>query len=113
MDELQGIINRFGRLDEISVSHTRYPERDFELIDAVRGDADKGHSVRKLAEMLGIEAGQTMAIGDNHADEAMLEFAGHPFVVANAQDGLKQRWPVVPSNDDNGVALAIDTYLQP
>ncbi len=111
MDELRGIIDGFGRLDEISVSHTRYPERDFELIDAVRSDADKGHAVRKLAEMLGIEAGQTMAIGDNHADEAMLEFAGHPFVVANAADGLKRRWPVVPSNDENGVARAIQFRL--
>ena len=113
MDELRGIIDGFGRLDEISVSHTRYPERDFELIDAVRSDADKGHAVRKLADMLGIDAGQTMAIGDNHADEAMLEFAGLPFVVANAQDALKRRWPVIPSNDDNGVALAIDTHLEP
>ena len=111
MDELRGIIDGFERLDEVSVSHTRYPERDFELIDAVRSDADKGHAVRKLADMLGIDAGQTMAIGDNYADEAMLEFAGHPFVVANAQAALKRRWPVIPSNDDNGVALAIDTHL--
>ena len=113
MDELRGVIDGFGSLDNISVSHTRYPERDFELIDAVRCDADKGHAVRKLAEMLGIAAGRTMAIGDNHADEAMLEFAGHPFVVANAQDELKRRWPVIPSNDEDGVALAIDARLPP
>lgn len=111
MSEVADLIHGFENLQDISISQTTYPDRDFELIDVVRRDADKGHALRGLAEMLGIEARDIMAIGDNHADVGMLEFAGLSFVVANAQDQLKQRWTVIPSNDENGVAWAIDEHL--
>ena len=48
-----------------------------------------------------------MAIGDNHNDLEMLEFAGVAVVMGNASNELKQNgWKVTGSNAENGVAQA-------
>ena len=41
-----------------------------------------------------------MAIGDNHNDVEMLEFAGHPVIMGNACEELRGRgWSVTLGND--------------
>jgi hydroxymethylpyrimidine pyrophosphatase-like HAD family hydrolase len=53
-----------------------------------------------------------MAIGDNYNDIEMLEFAGFPFVMANASEDLKQSgWAVTLDNEACGVAAAIQEVL--
>jgi hydroxymethylpyrimidine pyrophosphatase-like HAD family hydrolase len=53
-----------------------------------------------------------MAVGDNLNDLEMLEFAGTPVVMANALPELKARgWAATASNDDAGVARAIETFV--
>jgi hydroxymethylpyrimidine pyrophosphatase-like HAD family hydrolase len=55
-----------------------------------------------------------MAVGDNHNDLGMLEFAGVPVVMANAVDDLKERgWPVTAHQDDAGLADAIRRFALP
>jgi hydroxymethylpyrimidine pyrophosphatase-like HAD family hydrolase len=50
-----------------------------------------------------------MAIGDNHNDVEMLEFAGHPVIMGNACEELRARgWSVTLDNAHNGVAAAIE-----
>ena len=59
----------------------------------------------------GFQRDETMAIGDNHNDREMLEFAGVPVVMANCVDELKTTgWRATLSNDEAGVAAAIETY---
>ncbi len=52
-----------------------------------------------------------MAIGDNFNDLDMLEFAGTPIVIGNAAPELQQRFQTVLSNDESGVALAIEQFV--
>jgi hydroxymethylpyrimidine pyrophosphatase-like HAD family hydrolase len=53
-----------------------------------------------------------MAIGDNFNDLEMLEFAGQPVVMANCAAGLaRDGWPITLSNDQDGVARAIENYV--
>ena len=53
-----------------------------------------------------------MAVGDNLNDLQMLEFAGQPVLMGNAVPELKARgWSVTASNDDAGVARAIEERL--
>jgi len=53
-----------------------------------------------------------MAIGDNHNDGEMLEFAGRPVVMANAEPGVcRDGWAVTLSNDEDGVAAAVERYV--
>jgi hydroxymethylpyrimidine pyrophosphatase-like HAD family hydrolase len=53
-----------------------------------------------------------MAIGDNYNDIEMLEFAGVPVIMGNACDELKQNgWMVTRSNNESGVAAAIEQLI--
>lgn len=54
---------------------------------------------------------EVLAIGDNHNDLEMLDFAGIPVVMGNGVPELKERgWHVTRSNDECGVAAAIERF---
>jgi hypothetical protein len=54
-----------------------------------------------------------MAIGDNYNDIEMLEFAGHPYIMGNATEELRDRgWNTTLSNNEHGVANAIEAALE-
>lgn len=71
--------------------------------------ATKGIALQYLAQSLGIEAQEVMAIGDSPNDLDMLEYAGWGVAMANAVQEVRQiaRY-VTLSNDDDGVAEAIE-----
>ncbi len=54
-----------------------------------------------------------MAVGDNYNDLEMLLFAGTGVVMANAPLSLRQLEGLYPtaSNDEDGVALAIQKFI--
>jgi hydroxymethylpyrimidine pyrophosphatase-like HAD family hydrolase len=54
-----------------------------------------------------------MAIGDNFNDLGMLEFAGTPVVMGNADSGLLNRpeFYKTDSNNEGGVAAAIRRFI--
>jgi len=53
-----------------------------------------------------------MAVGDNWNDEGMLTRAGRGFVMGNADPEMHRLGlPVLPTNDEDGVAVAIETHL--
>ena len=94
------------------VALTEYQHRDFSLVDVIRKGVSKGSAVRELASRHGIAAADVMAVGDNLNDLPMLEFAGCPVLMANALPELKTRgWTVTGSNDEAGVAQAIETFV--
>jgi Cof subfamily protein (haloacid dehalogenase superfamily) len=95
--------------DEVTVVRTEYPARDLCIVDVLNRNCSKGHALERWANYRGIPREQVMAIGDNFNDLEMLAFAGVPFIMGNACEELKaQGWPVTLSNDENGVAAAIE-----
>lgn len=75
--------------------------------------ASKGYATRFLAEeLLGFEASQVMAIGDNFNDAEMLEYVGLSVAMGNAPKPIQQmaQW-VAPSVEEDGVATAIKKFL--
>jgi Cof subfamily protein (haloacid dehalogenase superfamily) len=99
-------------LEEITVLKTQYDHRNLCIVDILNRDCSKGHALERFAKSRGIERQEIMAIGDNYNDIEMLRFAGHPFIMANASQELKQNgWPVTLSNDESGVAAAIEQVL--
>ena len=91
---------------------TEYEHRDFSLVDVVRSGCSKGTALERLAALRGIPAAEVMAMGDNLNDLQMLEFAGTPVLMGNALPELKARgWPVTGTNDEAGVAAAIETFI--
>ncbi len=65
-----------------------------------------------LTDQLGISHDELMCCGDAPNDMAMLELAGIGVAVANAWGGLKDHADYVTgSNDDDGVAMAIEKFV--
>jgi len=101
-----------GRTPTFEVTLTEYEHRDFSLVDVISDGCSKGSTLGRWAESRGIPAREVMAVGDNLNDLEMLEFAGTPVLMGNALPELKARgWPVTATNDDCGVARAIETFV--
>jgi Cof subfamily protein (haloacid dehalogenase superfamily) len=99
---------------QVTVLRTEYPARDLSMIDVLNAGCSKGHALARWAEHRGFRCGEVMAIGDNHNDVEMLEFAGHPVIMGNACEELRGRgWTVTLGNDACGVAAAVEGVLGP
>jgi len=98
--------------DRITVLKTRYDARDLVIIDVLNRGCSKGHALERWARHRGLGREGVMAIGDNYNDIEMLEFAGVPVIMGNAREDLKQNgWRVTLSNEQSGVAAAVEEVL--
>jgi Cof subfamily protein (haloacid dehalogenase superfamily) len=97
---------------DITVLRTEYEARDLSMVDVLNQGCSKGHALQRWAHHRGIPREEVMAIGDNYNDIEMLAFAGVPFIMGNAAEELRREgWTVTRSNDQNGVAAAIEQVL--
>ncbi|AFY75835.1 MAG: Cof-type HAD-IIB family hydrolase [Hydrococcus sp. C42_A2020_068] len=83
------------------------------FLEATHPHANKGSAVRYLSEqILGLEAKNVMAVGDNFNDAQMLQYAGTSIAMGNAPTALQELadW-VAPSVEEDGVAVAIEKFL--
>jgi len=95
-----------------SLARTEYPEEDLALLDVLGVEATKSKALEFLASLLGIDLSSTMAVGDNWNDLEMLETAGLGVIMGNADPELRSRGLAdTRSNDESGVAYAIEKYL--
>lgn len=75
--------------------------------------ASKGKALKVLIHEMGITPAEVMAIGDGENDIEMVKLAGLGVAVANANPKLKAIADVVvSSNDEDGVAEAIERYVK-
>jgi len=97
--------------NEFAAAFTVYESRDFAMIDVLNPQVSKGVALAEWAALRGIAREEILAIGDNHNDVEMLSFAGIPVVMGNSVPELKAfGWHETSSNDDNGVAAAIEHF---
>ncbi|MBK9153005.1 MAG: HAD family phosphatase [Chloracidobacterium sp.] len=99
--------------DSVTILPTVYPHLDFTLIDILPPNASKGVGVQRLASIDQIGPENVMVIGDNFNDIEMLEYAGTPVIMGNADPGLLERaeFYTTLSNDESGVAAAIERFI--
>jgi len=95
---------------------TEYPSRDLSIVDLLPPGVSKGWALERLAARLGIDREETMAIGDNWNDVNMLEWAGQAVLMGNADQDLRTMaetngWNQAPPNDEDGVAVTLETAL--
>ena len=101
-----------GLMDKITVLRTEYPVRDLSMIDVLNRGCSKGHALERWARHRGFHRDEVMAVGDNHNDVEMLEFAGHPVIMGNACEELRARgWRVTLGNEACGVAAALEEVM--
>ena len=92
---------------------TLYPKPDFALLDVLHPEASKGAGLAAVAAEYGLGPGEVMAVGDNHNDLEMLDYAGAGVLMGNAEPGLdgRGRFHRTATNDEDGVALAIRRFV--
>jgi Cof subfamily protein (haloacid dehalogenase superfamily) len=99
--------------EDITVLRTQYDHRNLTIVDILNAGCSKGHAVERWATYRGLNRSQVMAIGDNYNDIEMLTFAGHPVIMGNASDDLKQNgWAITLHNDESGVAAVVEQLLE-
>ena len=98
-------------VEEFALAVTCYASKNFAMIDVINPVCSKGSSLAEWAALRGFTREEVMAIGDNHNDLEMLSFAGIPVVMGNSVPSLKTYgWHETGTNDENGVALAIEQF---
>ena len=101
---------------EIVLHRTVYPERDLAILDILPAGCSKASALAHLAEVRGCTMDDVLAIGDNWNDLPMLLAAGHAVLMRNAPEELHELarihgWTIGSSNDEDGVAEAIEAAL--
>lgn len=113
MEQAQETLAACDFAGSFTVLRTQYDDRDLCIVDILNAGCSKGHALERWANFRGFDRSEVMAIGDNYNDIAMLTFAGHPVIMGNASDDLKQNgWTITLHNDASGVALAIEQALE-
>jgi len=111
MREAEEALRSVSFRGDFSLAVTVYEDKDFSMIDVIHPAASKGATLAEWAGMRRVAREEILAIGDNHNDLEMLSFAGVPVVMENGVPELKtQGWYVTRSNDEDGVAAAIDRF---
>ena len=95
-----------------SLAVTVYDDKDFAMIDVIHPAVSKGATLAEWAAHRNVAREEILAIGDNHNDLEMLSFAGIPVVMGNCVPKLREQgWHVTRTNDEDGVAAAIDRFV--
>lgn len=100
-----------GRFLE-SISGIQVTRSDQWLWDISAAGVSKGTGLGFLKEYLGLKAEEVCALGDYDNDVPMLAQAGFPVAMKNGCDTIKSKaFYVTASNDEDGVAAVIETFL--
>lgn len=80
-------------------------------VEVMNDGVSKGNGLKSLIEKLNIHPSEVMAIGDNENDISMLQMAGLAIGMKNGDQIIKKYSHVITdSNDEDGVANAIEKY---
>jgi Cof subfamily protein (haloacid dehalogenase superfamily) len=104
---LEMVTERYWKPRQVAVFLT-----DPTLIQITHPLVDKGIALQRIARKLNVRREEVMAIGDASNDMGMLEWAGFGVAVANAYPAVREMADaIVPSNDELGVARAIQRFV--
>lgn len=102
----------YGRVTAAAGSRATASYSGLEFVELAAGLVTKATALELLADDLGIDRSEVACFGDNHNDRAMLSWAGRGFAMGNATDDAKEAADeVIPTNDDDGLAVKIEELL--
>jgi Cof subfamily protein (haloacid dehalogenase superfamily) len=101
-------------LERILAGQMYVTQASHHLLEFLHPEVSKGNALMALARILSVKPEEVAAIGDNHNDIGMLQFAGLGIAMGNAHDEVKAAANhVTNSNAEEGVALAIEEKILP
>ena len=81
-------------------------------LEFMHKDATKGNGLLALAELLGIDRSETMALGDQQNDLTMIEAAGLGVAMGNAVPEVKAIADVeTTTQNEDGVGVAVEKWV--
>jgi len=84
---------------------------DMNFVNIMDAGVSKGAALRWLIDYLGLESSGVMAVGDSEADRSMFAVALVSVAVANADEQTRSMARfVVPSNNEQGAAVALESF---
>ncbi|MBZ5555388.1 MAG: Cof-type HAD-IIB family hydrolase [Acidobacteriia bacterium] len=115
LEVMNGVIQAVTPLVEagvVKMARTEYLRNDVSIIDILSPTCSKAAALQFLLARHGWIPENLMAIGDNHNDHDMLELSKIAVVMGQSVEELKttSRY-VTATNDENGVAQAIERFV--
>ena len=82
-------------------------------VEVTEAEASKGNAVHILANRLGINRSEIMAIGDSANDVSMIRYAGLGVAMANAPPEIQDAADYITTGNNNtdGVAETIEKFI--
>ena len=113
MIEAERLLRECPVAGQFECIRTAYPGNDLSILDLLPKGVSKSSALARLAQRLGIDQAETMAIGDNWNDETMLDWAGTGVLMGNATEELRtiaptRGWLIGPTNAEDGVAIMLE-----
>jgi Cof subfamily protein (haloacid dehalogenase superfamily) len=100
------------KLFDFTVIQTTSPlDHKSTWIEIFPANVSKGQTADWLAKELNIEPSNIASLGNDYNDVDLLDWSSIGFVVDNAPEDLKARFPSVASNDNCGVAEAVERWI--
>ncbi len=89
------------------------PNYGLHVVECFAPTVNKWHGIMQVAGPMGVDGSEVVAIGDDVNDLEMIRHAGLGVAMGNAVASVKAvaRWHV-PSNDEDGLAVAIERILK-
>jgi len=108
--------------EQLTVAESKIPSHFYQKYTLVRSTpffleclnlgANKGIAMQVIADKLNIHYDEMMCIGDQNNDLPMFDYAKYKIAMANAADSIKDKATfVTTSNDEDGVAVAIEKFI--
>ena len=70
-------------------------------------EVNKGTSCQLLLNQLNLRYEECAGLGNDYNDIDFLNRCGHPFVVSNAPESLREQFDTMPADEDNGLAAFV------
>ena len=106
-DKLLDFRGKLKNIEKINISSSWF--NNIEIMDE---SVSKGSGLKHLCRFLNIDISQVVAIGDNENDISMFEMSGLAIAMKNGDEIAKKHSQIITdTNDQNGVAKAIEEYV--
>ncbi|MTI49407.1 MAG: HAD-IIB family hydrolase [Firmicutes bacterium] len=106
-EKLEHIKSSLNRIESLVITSSGHGNLEFN-----DENAQKGIAIKTLANYLGLEMKDVMAIGDNLNDVSMLKMAGLSVAMGNSDEKIQEMCDfTTKTNNEHGVAFAIKYML--
>jgi hypothetical protein len=80
-------------------------------IEVFHHSVSKGNGINEICKRTGISQRETMGLGNDYNDFDLLDFTAHSFLTENAPHEIKNKYKLVPSNEDDAFAVSVESLL--